>query len=261
MIQLYQGDCLELMREIPDGSVDMTITSPPYDNIRTYNGNVGQWTFEKFQGLAKELYRTIAAGGVVVWIVGDATIKGSETGTSFRQALYFKEVGFNIHDTMIWEKISPFTHKNRYISCFEYMFVLSKGTPKTANIICDRKNKCAGAKIHGTLRMAADGFLQRTPGYKKRVVKEYGARYNVWDIPGDKNNKTGHPAVFPVRLVEDHIKTWSNPGDIVIDPLMGSGSTGVACVNTGRDFIGMELDEGYFSIAKERIRAAEAKVC
>lgn len=149
---LWCGDCLELMKNIPDGSIDLTVTSPPYDNLRTYNGNISQWSFEKFQEIAKELYRATADGGVVVWVVNDATIKGSETGTSFRQALWFKEIGFNLHDTMIWEKISPFQHKNRYIQNFEYMFVLSKGKPKTANLIQDRKNKYSGTKIHGTDR-------------------------------------------------------------------------------------------------------------
>lgn len=251
---LLQGDCLELMKDIPDGSVDLTVTSPPYDNLRTYNGNINQWSFEKFQAIAKELFRVTADGGVVVWVVNDATIKGSESGTSFKQALYFKDCGFNIHDTMIWQKISPFTHRNRYIACFEYMFVFAKNAPKTANIICDRKNKWAGIAIHGTQRLKADGVLQQNNGVKAgRTVKEYGARYNIWDIPGDKNNKTGHTAVFPVRLVTDHIVTWSNTGDTVLDPFMGSGTTGVACKNTGRHFIGIEIDENYFNIAKERI--------
>ena len=136
LINLYHGDCLEIMKEIPDGSVDLTVTSPPYDNLRTYNGNISQWSFAKFQGIAKELYRVTKQGGVVVWVVGDATVKGSETGTSFRQALYFKEIGFNLHDTMIYRKLNPIplTH-NRYEQAFEYMFILSKGKPNTFNPI------------------------------------------------------------------------------------------------------------------------------
>ncbi len=255
---LMHGDCLELMKEIPDGSVDLTVTSPPYDNLRTYNGNIDQWSFEKFKAIAKELYRVTADGGVVVWIVNDATIKGSETGSSFKQALYFKDMGFNIHDTMIWQKISPFTHKTRYIACFEYMFIFSKGTPKSVNLICDRKNKWGGVAVHGTQRLKADGVLHQNNGVKAgRKVKEFGARYNIWDMPGDKINKTGHPAVFPEKLVTDHIASWSNPGDLVFDPLMGSGTTGVACISTGRRFIGMELDQGYFDIAVNRIAEAE----
>ena len=252
-VTLWCGDCLELMKDIPDGYVDLTVTSPPYDNLRTYNGNIEQWNFDKFKEIAKELYRVTANGGVVVWVVADATIKGSETGTSFRQALWFMDCGFNLHDTMIWEKISPFQHKNRYISSFEYMFVFSKGKPKTANIICDRKNKWAGTQIHGTERQASGKTKNLSDVQKSKKVKEYGARYNIWDITPCKSNKTCHPAVFPEHLAKDHIISWSNEGHTVLDCFMGSGTTGVACVNTNRRFIGIELDEGYFNIAKERI--------
>ena len=253
---LWHGDCLELMKNIPDGSVDLTVTSPPYDNLRTYNGNIKQWNFEKFKAIAKELFRVTADGGVVVWIVGDATINGSETGTSFKQALYFKECGFSLHDTMIWHKISPFQHKNRYISSFEYMFVLSKGKPKAANIICDRKNKWAGTQIHGTERQANGKTKKLSDVQKSKKVKEYGARYNIWDIAPCTSNKTGHPAVFPEQLVNDHIVSWSNEGDTILDPFMGSGTTGKMAVLNNRHFIGIELDEGYFNIAKERIEKA-----
>ena len=258
-IELWHGDCLELMKNIPDGSVDLTVTSPPYDNLRTYNGNINQWNFDKFKEIAKELFRVTADGGVVVWIVGDETIKGSETGSSFRQALFFKDCGFNLHDTMIWHKISPFQHKNRYISSFEYMFVFSKGKPKTTNIICDRKNKHGGQTIHGTERMP-DGTTRQLSGAKnKRKIKEYGQRYNVWDIPPNKSNKTGHPATFPEQLANDHIISWSNEGDTVLDCFMGSGTAGKMAVLNNRHFIGIELDEGYFNIAKKRIDYALAE--
>lgn len=258
-INLHQGDCVSVLKTILDDSVNLTVTSPPYDNMRSYNGNINQWCFPKFQEIAKELYRVTKQGGVVVWIVNDATVSGSETGTSFKQALFFKECGFYLHDTMIWQKISPFTHKNRYIACFEYMFVFSKGVPKTANLICDRKNKWGGTAVHGTQRLKADGILQENNGVKVgRKVKEFGARYNIWDMPGDKTNKTGHPAVFPVNLAQDHILTWSNEGDTVLDCFMGSGTTGVACINTHRRFIGIELDEQYFKIAQTRIGTARS---
>lgn len=255
-IDLRNGDCLDVMRGLSDGCIDLTVTSPPYDNLRDYNGKISQWNFDKFKEIAKELYRITKDGGVVVWVVGDATVDGSETGTSFKQALYFKEIGFNIHDTMIWQKNSPFIHKNRYIACFEYMFIFSKGKPKTTNLICDRRNKRSGSKISGTGRQP-DGSLKALAGNNKRIVKEYGARYNVWDMPGDKNNKTGHPAVFPVNLVQDHIITWSNKNDTVLDPFMGSGTTGIACINTNRKFIGIEIDETYFNIAKRRIEETQ----
>ena len=258
---IEQGDCVELMKKLPDSCIDLTVTSPPYDNLRIYNGNISQWSFEKFQRIVEELYRVTKAGGVVVWIVNDATIDGSETGTSFKQALYFKECGFNLHDTMIWQKISPFTHKTRYIACFEYMFVLSKGKPKSVNLICDRKNKWGGVAVHGTQRLNADGTLSKIHGLKAgRKVKEFGARYNVWDMPGDKNNKTGHPAVFPQNLARDHILSWSNEGEIVLDPFLGSGTTAVAAMDTNRHYIGFEIDEKYFQIACDRVAASKENI-
>lgn len=256
MIDLRCGDCLEVMKDIDDNSVNMVLTSPPYDNLRTYNRPNNNFTFDVFKLIANEITRVLAEGGVIVWIVNDATINGSETLSSFKQALYFKEnCGLNIHDTMIWQKNSFFTHKNRYIPDFEYMFVISKGVPKTTNIIQDRKNKCGGTKISGNERKR-DGSKKEVNGKKKgRIVKEYGSRYNVWDIPPDRTNKTEHPAVFPLQLATDHIISWSNENDVVLDPLMGSGTTGVACKNLNRNFIGIELDENYFNIAKQRIDA------
>ena len=257
-IDLRHGDCLELMKDIPDGSIDMIVTSPPYDNLRNYNGIINQWNFEKFQAIARELYRITKDGGVIVWIVADATIKGSETGTSFKQALYFRECGFNIHDTMIWSKPSftaVGTLATRYASTFEYMFVFSKGKPMTFNPIKDRKNIHAGKKKHGTIRQK-DGTTVPCSNIGKRY-EEYGQRFNVWKMnPEKSNSQRFHPAQFPVQLANDHIISWSNPGEIVLDPFMGSGSTGVACVNTGRKFIGMELDAGYFEIAQRRIGQA-----
>lgn len=255
-MQLLHGDCLELMKTIPDKSIDLTVTSPPYDNLRTYNGNIEQWNFDKFKEIARELYRITKQGGVVVWIVNDETIKGNETGTSFKQALFFKDCGFNLHDTMIWHKMSPYQNKNRYISAFEYMFVFSKGKPMTTNIICDRKNKYGGQTINRTGRKPNGDLRQFSDAKHKRKIKEYGQRENVWNIPAERNNKTGHPAVFPEKLAKDHIITWSNEGDVVLDCFMGSGSTGVACVNTNRNFIGIELDNNYYNIAKQRINEA-----
>jgi site-specific DNA-methyltransferase (adenine-specific) len=264
-VKLMHGDCLELMKEIPDGSVDLTVTSPPYDNLRTYNGNIDQWSFEKFKAIAKELYRVAADGGVIVWVVADATINGSETGTSFRQALWFKECGFNLHDTMIWRKpnAGSIGSLNRYENVFEYMFVFSKGKPKNTNIIKDRTNKRHGELQHGSIRQK-DGTVRKTTQYGKREIAQFGRRHNVWDVVPCKSPKERlHPAPFPEQLAKDHIVSWSNEGDTVLDPFMGSGTTGVACVNTGRRFIGMELDKGYFDIAVNRIAEAEkaVKVC
>ena len=259
MVDLRLGECLELMKNIPDGSVDLTVTSPPYDNLRTYNGNIDQWNFEKFKEIAKELYRVTANGGVVVWVVGDATIKGSETGTSFRQALHFMDCGFNLHDTMIWSKPS-FTAvgalKTRYAQTFEYMFVFSKGKIKTFNALKDRKTKSRSKDKNGMIRQKDGSF--RPMSNRGKQYGEFGIRYNVWDIPPVMSNieRTGHPAQFPEQLANDHIISWSNEGDTVLDCFMGSGTTGKMAVLNNRQFIGIELDEGYFNIAKKRIEEA-----
>lgn len=258
-IKLFHGDCLDVIKQLSDGSVDLTVTSPPYDNLRTYNGNISQWNFAKFQEIAKELFRVTAIGGVVVWVVADATVKGSETGTSFKQALWFVECGFNLFDTMIWQKphCGGIGAMNRYENVFEYMFVFSKEKPKTTNIIKDKPNKHAGQIQHGSVRKA-DGSTIKTTGYGKRPISELGRRHNVWTLSPEKSNsKRCHPAQFPEALAHDHIISWSDPGGNVLDPFMGSGTTGVACRNTGRNFIGIEIDESYFNIAKNRIDAAE----
>lgn len=255
MIDLKQGNCLDLMREIPHNSIDLTVTSPPYDNLRTYNGNNELWSEGVWKEIIKNLYLRTKPGGVVVWVVGDATVKGSETGTSFKQALWSMECGFDLHDTMIWNKggfSAVGSLRSRYAPVFEYMFVWSKGKPKSFNPIKDRKNKNGGKNASGTIRQP-DGSTK--PMSKKMVINEYGQRFNIWDI-SPQRQKGGHPAPFPYTLAEDHIKSWSNIGDLVFDPFLGSGTTGIAAKNLGRDFMGVELDEDYFRIAKERIGAA-----
>ena len=259
MYKLLQGDCVERMKQIPDNSIDMVMTSPPYDNLRTYNGNIAQWSFDKFKEIAKELYRILKQGGVVVWVVGDATIKGSETGSSFKQALYFKEIGFNIHDTMIWEKPTiPYDPKcNRYWQTFEYMFVFSKSKP-----ICNyltEKCKNAGKKKTGDYGQKRPNGSNRVDRHDdSREIKDTKVKSNIWYFTNNKTVK-GHPAQYPEQLAHDHIVSWSNPNDLILDPFMGSGTTGVACINTGRNFIGIELDENYFNIAKQRIESIKER--
>lgn len=242
--RIYNENCLETMAKMPDCFVDLTVTSPPYDNLRTYNG----YSFP-FEEIAKELYRVTKDGGVVVWVVNDATIKGSESGTSFRQALYFKEIGFNLHDTMIWNKPNsmPNVIKTRYRSSFEYMFVFSKGTPKTSNMITEP------CKYDGKL-------IKRTKGNKEAIGKDKSnlitkaekIKSNVWDFIVAGTNY-GHPAIFPEQLANDHIISWSNEGDLVYDPFIGSGTTAKMAHLLKRLWVGSEISEEYVKIAQERL--------
>lgn len=258
MINLYNNDCITAMDEmIANGvQVDLTVTSPPYDNLRTYEGSC-QWNFDVFKNVADRLYKITKDGGIIVWIVADATIKGSETGTSFKQALYFKEIGFNLHDTMIWQKKNPIPlNHNRYEQCFEYMFILSKDKPKTFNPIrvpCTtvgftsrkRSNKESGSAVRNR-----DVITER----RKDKIKK-----NIWDCTVS-NTKFNHPAIFPLNLIEDHIISWSNENDIILDPFMGSGTTGVACKKLNRNFIGVEIVDKYFDIACERIKEVKNEI-
>jgi len=245
------GNAQEKLKDLPINSVDFILTSPPYDNLRDYKG----FDFS-FQDIAKELFRVLKNGGAMVWIVGDATIKGSETLSSFKQALFFQEIGFNIHDTMIYQK-NNFSNpsKNRYHQIFEFMFVLSKGSPKTFNPIMDRKNVYVGHSSLGenTIRKRDGTFATG----RKRVIQEYGMRYNIWkgNTAGQENmcKHLDHPAIFPLWLAKDHIISWTNENDIVLDPFIGSGTTGVACKELNRKFIGIDIEESYVKQATDRI--------
>jgi DNA modification methylase len=249
MMQLINADCLEAMRDIPDGSVDLTVTSPPYDNLRTYNGNNDQWGEHVWRAVIADLYRATAEGGVVAWVVGDATIKGSETGTSFKQALWAMECGFNLHDTIIWtKKGGGAVGSNKcYNQNFEYMFVFSKGKIKNYNLLRDVPNLSFGKNKSGIGRRNPDGSHKVE---SRKVSSEFKKRDNYWYIPPERGE---HPAVFPLSLASDHIKSWSNAGDTILDPFMGSGTTGVAAKTLGRSFIGIELDPDYFALASKRI--------
>jgi len=252
MNYITNGDCVMLMKTLPDNCIDLTVTSPPYDNLRNYN-NESNWNFDVFKQVAKELFRITKPGGVVVWVVGDATIKGSETGTSFRQALFFMECGFNLHDTMIWKKTNPIplTH-NRYEQHFEYMFVFSKGSPKTFNPI---KIPCA---TKGQIRNRKKSNKEEGSAVRNRdevtITKDKKIKGNVWEMPVS-NTKFNHPAIFPEQLAQDHILSWSNEGDIILDPFAGSGTTCMAAKKIGRDFIGIEKEPDYVAIAEARIKS------
>lgn len=251
----YNENCLDTMAKMPDNFVDLTVTSPPYDNLRAYNG----YSFD-FESIAKELYRVIKQGGVVVWVVGDATIKGSETGTSFRQALYFKEIGFNLHDTMIYKSPKPPLTHNRYEQCFEYMFVFSKGRPKTFSPI-QEICRFAGNKSGGTIRQ------EGTTLQKKHKSGEVGAtkyKENVWYYSTGMYKTTAdkeafqHPALFPEQLANDHIISWSNAGDLIYDPFLGGGTTAKMAIMNDRNWVGSEISAEYCTIIEKRIEKALA---
>lgn len=249
------------MKKLQEESIDLTVTSPPYDNLRTYNDS-SMWDFNVFKEVAQELYRITKPGGVIVWVVGDAVIKGGETGSSFRQALYFMDLGFKLHDTMIYEKngasFPARADSNRYSQIFEYMFVLSKDKkPKTANLICDKENKWAGWTNwgKGTFRDKEGNLVER----KQKPTPTHSPRNNIWKYNTGAGYTTKdkfafeHPAMFPEALAKDHILTWSNEGDLVLDPFMGAGTTAACCIETNRNYVGFEIDEKYYEICKKRI--------
>ena len=252
--RIIEGDCLQVMKQFPDNFIDLTVTSPPYDNLRKYHG----YTFD-FEPIAKELFRVTKPGGVVVWVVGDATIDGSETGTSFKQALYFKEIGFKLHDTMIYNKLNyvPLNH-GRYEQEFEYMFVLSKGKPKAFNPL---KTACksAGCPTNGRTFYQSNSQNMPTPSHKTDVVLDEKIKGNVWKMPTNSGT-SGHPAQFPEQLASDHILSWSNPSDLILDPMCGSGTTCKMAKYHDRHFIGIDVSREYCEIARKRISALPKKL-
>ena len=249
---IYNEDCLETMRRMPDGFVDLTVTSPPYDNLRKYNG----YCFD-FENVAKELYRVTKPGGVVVWVVADATVNGSETGTSFRQALYFMQCGFNLHDTMIYMSDKPPLTHRRYEQQFEYMFIFSKGTPRAFNPI---KVPCKQAGRDKGIRTFREADNQLRLAHKNELVAKDKIKGNVWFYDTGNMCSTKdkiafqHPAIFPEQLASDHIISWSNEGDVVYDCFLGSGTTAKMAAHLKRRFIGSEISSDYYDIALRRIK-------
>lgn len=250
IFKLIQADAANM--PIADECIDLTVTSPPYDNLRTYQG----FRFD-FESVANELFRVTKRGGTVVWVVSDATIKGSETGTSFRQALYFKEIGFNLHDTMIYQKESRGAVGSNlaYWSGFEYMFVFTKGKPKTFSPIVDRCNKSAGRVISGTNRKPNGSTAKHWKSGE--LVSDFSKRTNVWLI-SEGFRQSDHPASFPEKLAQDHILSWSNEGDTVLDCFCGSGTTGKMALLNNRNFIGLDISRDYLKdIALPRMKQTE----
>lgn len=252
-LDIRNGDCAEVLKQLDAGSIDLTVTSPPYDDLRRYKG----YAFN-FEATAQELFRVTKSGGVVVWVVGDATTKGSETGTAFKQALYFMSCGFNLHDTMIFHKEPPPCRADRYEQHFEYMFILSKGKPKTFNPIMVESKRAGWANGTSTFRKGGDDLVANTRKAPIAATKKKG---NVWNYAIGRRGSTDalaskHPAIFPEALARDHILSWSNAGDTVLDPFLGSGTTGKIAIQESRRFIGIEISPEYCELAHQRIRAA-----
>ena len=247
--KIYNENCLDTMAKMENNFIDLTVTSPPYDCLRTYNG----YSFD-FESIAKELFRVTKEGGVVVWVVGDATVKGSETGTSFKQALFFKECGFNLHDTMIYNRSAMPNGSKRYGQDFEYMFILSKGKINKFNPI---KEKCkyAGIGTSPTSRNKQGNLI----GKGKRIIKDTKKKSNIWKYSAGNNKSTTdsiahkHPAIFPEKLANDHILSWSNEKDLVFDPFTGSGTTAKMSILNNRNYLGSEISKEYFQISIKRI--------
>lgn len=253
---IWQGDCTEVLKNFEADSVDLVVTSPPYDNLRTYKG----YTFP-FETIAVELTRVLKPGGVIVWVVCDATINGSESGTSFQQALHFRSLGLNLHDTMIFRKRNPVPqiYRKRYNNEFEYMFVFSKGVVETHNpIMVD----C----LHAGLELGSTTYknYSKNDQIRKKLanpVKDKKIKGNVWEYVVGKNKEDqeakGHPAPFPCELARDHILSWSNEGDIVLDPMCGSGTTTKVAAQLGRRYIGIDISEQYVQLARSRLPQVE----
>ena len=264
--KIYNCNCIDGLKLLDDNSVDLIVTSPPYDNLRTYGSTVDEdtWNLETFKPIAKELYRVTKKGGVVVWVVGDAVVDGGETGSSFRQALYFQECGFKLHDTMIYEKNSSTfparADSKRYSQIFEYMFIFVKGKIRNdIKLIADKKNKWFGWTNWGQhSQYDTEGNLVKAKNI--RPIPEFSLRTNIWKYSVSFNDKTGHPAVFPEKLAEDNILSWSCEGDLVLDPFMGSGTTAKMAMLNNRNYIGFELNKGYYEKSLERVAKYEGKV-
>lgn len=260
--QILCGESSEVMATWPDECIDLVVTSPPYDNLRDYNGYVFQ-----FEDIAQQLYRIIKPGGVVVWVVADQTSNGSKSGTSFKQVLFFKELGLNLHDNMIYQKTGvSYPAQKRYTQDTEFMFILAKGKPKTFNPIKDEIKRWQGSWGKTTVRKK-DGSLKsrnlENEGNGKSGPGNYGykPRGSVWKISngrgfGQRDDiAVKHPATFPEKLAHDHIYTWSNPGDIILDPMCGSGTTLKMAKLLGRDYLGVDISPEYCGMARNRVES------
>ena len=254
--QFYRGNCVPVMADWPPDCIDLTVTSPPYDTLRDYAG----YSFD-FAGIASELLRVTKPGGVVVWVVGDK-INGGRSLTGFRQAIHFQDIGFVVHDVMIYQKKNtPFMRSNAYTNAYELMLILSKGgPPKTFNPLKVPTQRSGRELL--THNKLPDGVNKK----KRGMLKREKTRTNIWPYAvgfgGTTTDRIAfqHPAVFPDRLAEEHILSWSNPGDLVLDPMCGSGTTCKMALLNNRRYIGIDIADEYIDIAEARIGAAMSRL-
>lgn len=250
MNEVYATDCVVGMQKLPENSIDLVLTSPPYDNLRDYKG----YEFE-FEKIATEIYRVLKKGGILVWVVGDKTKNGNRSLTSFRQAIFFQGLGFNAHDVMIYQKKNtPFMRSNAYTNCFEYMFIFAKGKPNTFNPLKTKTVRQGKEKLVSNKK--ADGINNKVWA----ELKAEKTRTNIWKyavgLGGSTKDKIAfqHTAIFPEKLASEHIVSWTNENDIVLDPMCGSGTTCKMAKFHKRNFIGFDISEEYVEIAKERLK-------
>jgi site-specific DNA-methyltransferase (adenine-specific) len=254
--QILCTDCVAGMQQLPDCCIPLTVTSPPYDDLRTYGGH----TFD-FEAVAGELWRITMNGGIVVWVVGEQVKKGTETGTAARQKLHFMDLGFRCSTMIMVTSRVRFPQRGRYPSVFDYAFVLTKGRPRHFHAICDKKNKYVGEKFRWKLR-ERDGRIVKREHCHDKYVGVFGSRMNVWfyhvgymKTTTDKD-AYGHPALMPEKMAEDFIISFSRPGDLILDPFSGAGTTSKMAMLNGRRYLGMEICENYASDSRKRLEKA-----
>ena len=255
-ISIYHGDCVDVLSTLP--KADLILTSPPYGTLRDYGGHGFDW-----RRVVSAIVPALKPGGVIVWVVADQTIDGSESGESFRQALYFMDYGLRLHDTMIYERTGMTNPTpNRYHNMYSFMFIFSEGAPRTFNAIIDHPATSPGrTRSHAGFRTRS-GLLPSRPGHYTQAAMT--KRSNIWRIYAGSNHSAPdflaahqHPAIFPLALARDHISTWTNPGDLVIDPMCGSGTTLRAAKDLDRRAIGIDIHEPYCALAGQRMDEAK----
>ncbi|MBY0522788.1 MAG: site-specific DNA-methyltransferase [Gemmataceae bacterium] len=254
--QIVHCDCIEGIGALPDACIPLTVTSPPYDAMRDYGGTKFQ-----FEPIATELARVTMPGGVIVWVVQDQIVDGFESGTSARQRLFFETVGMNVHGTVIMAmKGCRYPRKQRYGQQFHYAFVLSKGKPRVVKVLQDKPNSAVGAVVANSRRFR-NGDLTTT--MKPKRIGPYGLRGNVWLIDAGNGRTTKdrfayeHPALMPEGMAEDHILSWSQPGDLVFDPMCGAATTCKMALLNHRKYLGMEVHQPYWELACKRMELAK----